>query len=119
MSTLLNITIFLPLLGIIGILFTRNQQVVKWISLLATLITFILSIPLMLNFDVANSSTAHYLYEAGQWIPGLDIKYLVGLDGLCLLLFMLTTFMGPIVIISAWNSITKHVSGFYSMLLLL
>lgn len=119
MSTLLNITIFLPLLGIIGILFTRNELVVKWVSLLATLVTFILSVPLMLNFDVANSSTAHYLYEAGQWIPGLDIKYLVGLDGLSLLLFMLTTFMGPIVVISAWNSITKHVSGFYSMLLLL
>ncbi len=49
----------------------------------------------------------------------MDVKYLVGLDGLSLLLFMLTTLMGPIVILSSWDSVTKSLKGYYSMLLIL
>lgn len=119
MDILLNWTIFLPLLGIPAILATRNELAVKWIALIATTATFVLSIPLLLQFDVANSSTVHYLTESEPWLPNLGIKYLVGLDGLSLMLFMLTTFMGPIVVLSAWNSVEKHLPGFFSMLLLL
>ena len=119
MDTLLNLTIFLPLLGVVGILVSRNDSMVKWISLLVTTVTFVLSIPLMLNFNSASSETAQFLFESGAWLPGLDIKYVVGLDGLSLLLFMLSTFISPIVIISAWNSVEKHVPGFYAMLLIL
>jgi NADH-quinone oxidoreductase subunit M len=49
----------------------------------------------------------------------MDVKYLVGLDGLSLLLFMLTTLMGPIVILSSWDSVTKSLKGYYAMLLIL
>jgi len=49
----------------------------------------------------------------------MDVKYLVGLDGLSLLLFMLTTLMGPIVILSSWESVTKSLRGYYAMLLIL
>ena len=73
----------------------------------------------MFNFDVVNSGVAQYLTEGGRISSTLDIKYLVGLDGLSLLLFMLTTFMGPIVIISSWNSVSKHLSGYLAMLLIL
>jgi NADH-quinone oxidoreductase subunit M len=119
MDILLNWTIFLPLLGIPAILATRNDTAVKWIALLATSITFVLSIPLLLQFDVANSGTVQFLTESEPWLPNLGIKYLVGLDGLSLMLFMLTTFMGPIVVLSAWNSVEKYLPGFFSMLLLL
>jgi NADH-quinone oxidoreductase subunit M len=119
MELLLNICIYLPLLGILGILITRNDTATKWISLLVTSATFVLSIPLMLNFNIEASYTQQFLTEGTSIIPGFDIKYLVGLDGLSLLLFMLTTFFGPIVILSSWNSVDKHLSGYYSMLLLL
>ncbi len=119
MSTLLNITIFLPILGLLVLLLVRSENLVKWISLLVTTATFVLSLPLMLNFDSSQSEVAQFLYESGAWLPGLDIKYVVGLDGLSLLLFMLTTFIGPIVVLSAWNSVEKHVTGFYAMLLVL
>lgn len=119
MALLLNICIYLPLVGILGILLTRNETIVKWISLLATGATFVLSLPLLFNFDIANSATQQYLTTGGTIIPGLDIKYLIGLDGFSLLLFMLTTLFGPIVVLSSWDSITKHIPGYFAMLLLL
>lgn len=119
METLLNIVIYLPLLGIPLILLIKNENSRKWIALLVTSITFVASLPLMFGFDVAASGTPQFLTEGGRLMENLDIKYLVGLDGLSLLLFMLTTFMGPIVILSSWNSVSKHLAGYLSMLLLL
>lgn len=119
METLLNITIYLPLLGIAAFLFVKSDEGIKWTSLVITLVTFFLSLPLLFNFDVAGSAVPQYLTEGSPIFPGMDIKYLVGLDGLSLLLFMLTTLMGPIVILSSWNSVNKSLAGYYSMLLIL
>jgi NADH-quinone oxidoreductase subunit M len=119
MELLLNITIYLPLLGIPFILMLKNENAKKWVALLTTVATFALSLPLMFSFDVGASSTAQFLTEGKRLLPNYDIKYLVGLDGLSLLLFMLTTFMGPIVILSSWTSVSKHLSGYLSMLLIL
>lgn len=119
MDLLLNICIYLPLAGIAVILFARNDKAIKWISLFATVATFLLSLPLIFNFNIAQSATLQFMTEGTPIMYGFDIKYLVGLDGLSLLLFMLTTLMGPIVILSSWNSIEKHLAGYYSMLLLL
>jgi NADH-quinone oxidoreductase subunit M len=119
MSTLLNITIYLPLVGLIGILLAKTDKQVKWVSFIATLATFIISLPLMFNFDAASSGVQQYVSQSGAWLPGLDIKYIMGLDGLSLLLFMLTTLFGPIVVLSAWNSVSKHVKGFFAMLMIL
>src|SRR5690625_1888340 len=119
MQLLLNIIIYLPLIGIAGILAVRSDKAVKWISLITTSAAFILSRPLVFNFDIANSGTVQYLTESAPLLSGMDIKYLVGLDGLSLLLFMLTTLFGPIVILASWDSIKKSVPGYYAMLLLL
>jgi NADH-quinone oxidoreductase subunit M len=119
MDILLNITIYLPLLAIAAVLLVRTDHAVKWVSLAATSVTFFLSLLLIFNFDIANSHTLQFVTEGPEIIPGYDIKYLVGLDGLNLLLFMLTTLFGPIAILSSWNSVTRHLKGYYSMLLLL
>lgn len=119
MDILLNITIYLPLLGIAAILLMKSDAAIKWSSLIVTTATFVLSLPLLFNFDVALSATPQYLSEGSAIFAGMDVKYLVGLDGLSLLLFMLTTLMGPIVILSSWNSVTKSLKGYYAMLLLL
>lgn len=119
MQLLLNICIYLPLVGIAGILVARNDKAIKWISLITTVVTFFLSLLLIFNFDIANSGAAQFLTEGAPVLADMDIKYLVGLDGLSLLLFMLTTLMGPIVILSSWDSVKKHLGGYYSMLLLL
>lgn len=119
MEFLLNLVIYLPLLGVLAVLLLRDGVAVKWTALMATSATFLLSIPLLLNFDIANSAIPQYITEGSPVLGGMDVKYLVGLDGLSLLLFMLTTLMGPIVILSSWDSVTKSLKGYYSMLLIL
>jgi len=119
MELLLNLIIYLPLLSVIGVLLVRSDEAVKWVSLVATTATFALSIPLMLSFDVANSAVPQFVTEGAPILSGMDVKYLVGLDGLSILLFMLTTFMGPLVILSSWNSVAKSAKGYYAMLLIL
>ncbi len=119
MDLLLNLVIYLPLLAILAVLLSKRDETIKWVSLAATSVTFLLALPLMFGFDIANSHTPQYLTEGSVILPGFDIKYLVGLDGLSLLLFMLTTLFGPIVILSSWDSIIRHLKGYYSMLLLL
>ncbi len=119
MELLLNLIIYLPLLSIVGVLLVKSDEAVKWVSFLATSLTFVLSIPIMLNFDIANSAIPQFVTEGAPILAGMDVKYLVGLDGLSLLLFMLTTLMGPIVILSSWTSVKKSSKGYFSMLLLL
>jgi NADH-quinone oxidoreductase subunit M len=119
MDILLQIVIYLPLLGALVLLAARTDEMVRLISLFVTLASFALSVPLMLNFDVANSHVAQFMTETGPLLAGLDVKYITALDGLSLLLFMLTTFFGPIVVLSSWTSIRKHVKGFFAMLLIL
>lgn len=119
MDLLLNICIYLPLAGIAGILLVRRDQAIKWISLAATSLTFLLSLFLIFSFDPVHSADPQFLTVGDPILSGLDIKYMVGLDGLSLLLFMLTTLMGPIVVLASWESIQKYLPGYYSMLLLL
>lgn len=119
MEILLNIVIYLPVAGIAALLTVKNDEAVKWISLAVTGAAFLLSLPLLFAFDVDGSSVPQFLTEGSAVFSGMDVKYIVGLDGLSLLLFMLTTLMGPIVILSSWTSITKSLKGYYSMLLLL
>jgi NADH-quinone oxidoreductase subunit M len=107
MELLLNITIYLPLLGIVAFLFIKEDEAVKWTSLGVTTLTFFLSLPLLFNFDVANSAVPQYVTEGSPIFSGMDIKYLVGLDGLSMLLFMLTTLFGPIVILASWSSVKE------------
>ena len=119
MELLLNIVIYLPLFGALLLLFIRQDNWVRWTSLLVTTATFVLSIPLLLQFDITSTGTAQYLTVGEPFLGDWDVKYMVGLDGLSVLLFMLTTFMAPIVVLSSWTSVRKHVAGFYSMLLIL
>jgi len=119
MENLLNLVIYFPLLGALAVLLARNDQAVKWISLTATFATFLLSLPLLFGFDVTSSSSPQFVTEGAPILETMDIKYLVGLDGLSLLLFMLTTLMGPIVILSSWTNVKKSVKGYFAMLLIL
>jgi NADH-quinone oxidoreductase subunit M len=119
MELLLNIVIYLPVIGIAAVMLAKSDEAVKWVSLVVTSAAFFLSLPLMFGFDVANSAVPQYLTEGDMVFSGMDVKYIVGLDGLSLLLFMLTTLMGPIVILSSWTSVKKSLKGYFSMLLIL
>ena len=120
---LLSIVIFLPLLGVIAIALLRNMgaSAIKGIALVISLLTFIISIGLYTGFEagIDGFQTDAQLYQKLRWIDGLGISYHIGIDGISLWLVLLTTFLTPICILAAWNSVEKGLSGFMMSLLAL
>ena len=120
---LLSLVIFLPLLGVIAIALLRGlgASTIKWIALLISLLTFVISITLYTGFDngIEEFQTNSQLYENVTWIAGIGASYHIGIDGISLWLVLLTTFLTPICILAAWNSVEKGLSGFMMSLLAL
>ncbi|MDE0635698.1 MAG: NADH-quinone oxidoreductase subunit M [Candidatus Poribacteria bacterium] len=120
---LLSIVIFLPLLGVIAVALLRNMgaSAIKGIALVISLLTFVISIGLYTGFEagIDGFQTDAQLYQKLLWIDGLGISYHIGIDGISLWLVLLTTFLTPICILAAWNSVEKGLSGFMMSLLAL
>jgi NADH-quinone oxidoreductase subunit M len=119
---LTSLVIFLPTAGALLTLFLRSVSAIRWTALATTTLTFILSIGLFVGFGPGlSTATAPQLADIwAGWLPeGFDVKYFVGIDGLSLLLVMLTTLLGPIVVLSSWTYIEEKQKGYYALLLLL
>ena len=116
---LLSIVIFLPLLGVIAIALLRGlgATAIKGIALGIGLITFVISLWLYIGFNADTGTFQRVTQE--NWIPGLGISYHIGIDGISLWLVLLTTFLTPVCILAAWDSIEKGLSGFMMSLLAL
>src|SRR5882724_11692653 len=118
-SHLLTLVIFLPVLGafLIALLPRGEGGQHKGIAFLFSLLTFLISIPLWTGF---RAGSGRYAFEQRtEWAPALGFSYHVGLDGVALLLFMLTTFLGPIVVLSSWKLIQERVKIYCIALLVL
>ncbi len=119
---LTSIVIFLPLLGAALTMLSKSESAIKWSALGVTSLTFLVSVGLYLGFDpTVSTSAAPQLADTFEsWFPDqFDVKYFVGIDGLNLLLIMLTTLLGPIVVLSSWNYITREHKPYYTLLLVL
>ncbi len=118
---LTSIVIFLPMAGAILTLLARRDAHIKWAALVVTSVTFFVSLGLYLGFDPAiSTASAPQLVDHYPWFPdSFDITYFVGIDGLNLLLVLLTTLLGPIVILSSWTYIQKNLKAYYTLLLIL
>ena len=119
---LTSLVIFLPTAGALLTLFLRRVSAIRWTALGTTTLTFLVSIGLFVGYDPGTSTAlAPQLADVSSaWFPDtLDVKYFVGIDGLSLLLVMLTTLIGPIVVLSSWTYITEKQKGYYTLLLLL
>ena len=119
---LTSLVIFLPAAGALLTLFLRRASAIRWTALATTTVTFVLSIGLFVGYDPSVSTAlAPQLADVwAGWLPeGFDVKYFVGIDGLSLLLVMLTTLLGPVVVLSSWTYIGEKQKGYYSLLLLL
>jgi len=119
---LTSLVIFLPTVGALLTLFMREVSSIRWTALATTTLTFVLSIGLFVGYDpsVSTAIAPQLADVSSAWFPEtFDVKYFVGIDGLSLLLVMLTTLLGPIVVLSSWTYITKKQKGYYALLLLL
>lgn len=109
MDNLLSIITFIPAVAaLILALFLRGndeaaQRNAKWLALIATSVTFILSLFLLAGFDPSN--TDFQFVEERPWVLGLTYK--MGVDGISILFVMLTTFLMPITIASCWTVETR------------
>jgi NADH-quinone oxidoreductase subunit M len=115
---LLSLLIVLPLLGALVLLFIprANDRAIRWVALGTTIVAFAVSVALFLNF---RANAAMQFVERAAWIPQLGIAYNVGVDGLSILLVVLTTFLMIIAIGGSWNGITERVCEYHVLFLLL
>lgn len=116
---LLSLLIFLPLILSIPVLFIRsnNASLIKVYSLIISCVVFIISVYL---FSIFKESDGGFQFvERYQWVKNYNIYYLLGVDGISLLLILLTTFLFPLTIIGVWNSVTIRVKEFYFLFLIL
>ena len=119
---LTSLVIFLPAAGALLTLFLRRASSIRWTALATTTATFVLSLGLFVGYDPSVSTAlAPQMADVwAGWVPGAyDVKYFVGIDGLSLLLVLLTTLLGPIVVLSSWTYIGEKHKGYYALLLLL
>ena len=115
---LLTLIITLPLLsGCILLPFYRFEKLLRFGSVLLSTMVFLLSLSLYFNFDA--STPAMQFVEKVSWIPSFNVSYHVGIDGISLLLILLTTFLTPLVLLSSWKSISKQVPLYIFLMLLL
>jgi NADH-quinone oxidoreductase subunit M len=117
----LTLVTFFPLIGVLILLLTPAEQknLQRWTALLTSLITFGISIWVLTLFNASNPDLQ--LVARHDWITvaGWNIRYYLGLDGLSILLLLLTTFITPISILSTWTAVEERVKEFMLFFLLL
>ncbi|MEO8216847.1 MAG: NADH-quinone oxidoreductase subunit M [Acidobacteriota bacterium] len=115
----MSIVLWLPLAGAIVLAFLPRsaETAIKSGGLILAVVTFIASLMILPQFRVGVA--AFQLVEHCQWIPSWGISYFIGVDGISLWLVLLTTLLGPVVLLSSWNSIHKYVKEYVLAMLLL
>ena len=116
---LLTYLLFLPLVGGLLLLLINKEKenLIRYFGLAVSLVVFIISLLLYAGFDI-NNSDFQFVYKY-LWIPNLNISYHVGIDGISLLLILLTTFITPLTLISSWKAINKKVKEFTFFMIML
>ncbi|WP_369723383.1 NADH-quinone oxidoreductase subunit M [Bradyrhizobium sp. LLZ17] len=118
---ILSVTTFLPLVGALIVYLSRGDDEAarrnsRWIALWTTLITFAVSVLLVLRFDPSNAD--FQFVEKANWLA-TGITYHMGVDGISLPLVILTTAIMPFCIIASWKAITNRVREYMMAFLIL
>ncbi len=112
---LLSIIIWLPLVGALLLMFIRNDRAAKWTALTIAVLDFIVSLGLLAGWvNTGNMQFTEFTF----WIPQFGINYHLAVDGISLFLVLLTTLMGPIVILYSWSNIKDSLRLYLALLLI-
>ncbi|MGZ5445767.1 MAG: complex I subunit 4 family protein [Thermoanaerobaculia bacterium] len=105
---LLSLFLWLPIAGALVLAFFPRAAygAIKGFGLAVSLITFVISLGVLRGWDDAQAG--FQFVESADWIPQWGIRYSLGIDGITLWLVLLTTFLTPIILLSAWTAIHKH-----------
>jgi NADH-quinone oxidoreductase subunit M len=117
----LNLVTFFPLVGVLVILFINreNKNTIRWIALIASTITLAISVWVLVLFEPADPDLQMVVNIPWIQVAGWEISYFLGIDGLSILLVLLTTFLTPISILSTWTAVEERVKEFMLFFLLL
>ncbi len=113
---LLSWMIAIPFLGIATLAFVHNQEWIRRVALVSTLINFGLALLLWSGFDFTVQGMQ--FVERMQWMPTFNIQYAVGVDGISILLVFLTALLCPLCVLCSWTAITARVRAFMMLILL-
>jgi len=113
---LISWMIALPFLAIATLAIVRDEAWIRRIALAGSLISLVLSLVLWSGFDA--SQPGMQFVERSEWMPTFNIQYAVGVDGISMLLVLLTTLLSPLCILASWKSITSRVRALMSLILL-
>lgn len=119
-SHILSFSIWTPILAGILVLFTggdQNANRARWIALVGSIISFLVTLPLYLWFDF--SYGGFQFQEGFQWIPAFNINYHLGVDGIAVPLILLTSFTTVIVVLAGWEVIQKRVAQYMAAFLIM
>lgn len=117
----LTLLTFFPLLGVLVILFLSSQQknAIRWTALVTSLLTFGLSLWVLAQFTASNPDLQMVVYQPWLKLGNATISYFLGVDGLSILMVLLTTFLTPLAILSTWSAVEERVKGFMAFFLAL
>jgi NADH-quinone oxidoreductase subunit M len=118
---ILTVVLFTPLVGSLLLLFVPRDSVNthRVIGNLFGFLGLIVSLPLIWRFSLDPSAPRYQFAETHDWIPSIGAHYSLGIDGISLLLVMLTTLLGAISILSSWSAIKTRTKEYYILFLLL
>ncbi|NUQ36388.1 MAG: NADH-quinone oxidoreductase subunit M [Caldilineales bacterium] len=112
---LLSLILWLPVLGALALFLFADARSIRVTALVVTLLDFAASLLLLPRWTPDGSM--HY-QEVLAWAAGLDFRYHLGVDGISLWLVLLTTLLGPIVVLFSWRNVTENVRSFFFLLLI-
>ena len=117
----LTLVTFFPLVGVLVLLFLKSEQKdpARWVALITSLITFIISIAILVQFNPQDPDLQMVAFAPWIQVAGWNINYYLGVDGLSILLILLTTLLVPISILSTWSAVEERVKEFMIFFLLL
>jgi NADH-quinone oxidoreductase subunit M len=115
-ANVVSVLIAVPIVTIAALVLVRSEERIRRIALVGTLLNLGLSVFLWSRFDAARPGAQ--FVERVEWMPTFNIHYAVGVDGISLLLVVLTALLSPICILCSWTSIDTHVKAFMSLVLL-
>lgn len=116
---LLTLLTFFPLVGVLILLAWRKASDIniKWVAIITSAITLALSVLVLFSYQAGDASLQ--LVDKVAWIPSWGISYHLGIDGISILMVLLTTIISLLAIISSWSAIETQVKQYYIFMLLL
>ena len=119
-ANILSIVTFWPLVGMFVLLFMNkeNKTLIRWWANIVAFAGFLLSVPLWFWFNFDQSDQMQFVVNL-PWIRSLGADFHIGIDGISLLLVLLTTLMGPLAVLSSWTAIDTRVKEYYAFMLML